>query len=149
MINNVSIHNKLIATDSKKIIDKYRAGVRAEVNKISNNNEVVAGFIMTNLIFNEFNMEYEHKSNLHALSDAYENLISFDVSDTDNMFEKRVVVVGSNKSKYILEHDIKGYEDKFRRFSRERDLIMLDCHHWVHFEKFEETLNHLLKLYNE
>ena len=130
-------------------METYKKEFKSKVFELVGNNEFIGEYLMTSFHFNKFNFQYQYKNNLPAILKAYESFLSFDVSEIDNLFERRIVVVGSTQSKYILEDDIKGYETKFGSFLRERDLLMLDCSHSVQFDKFEETLNHLLKLYND
>jgi hypothetical protein len=111
-------------------------------------NQMLAGFLMMSFHFNEDEMEYEYRTNLPELEKGYELICSKNFSYGKDLFTKNVRVVGSERAKYIQEHDVDAFEDIFPNFNKEKDLLMLDTNHWVHFSKFEETKNHLLPLFS-
>ena len=103
---------------------------------------------MTSFHFNDQTMQYEYKTNLKGMQNSYETIITYDLTNRGKQLSNKIKVVGSLKAGYIGEEDVGCFEDMFLGFSRERDLLMLDTNHWIHFTKPEETKNHQLSLFN-
>ena len=128
-------------------IRSYRERFRNEVLKISQENEMLTNFIMTNFVFNQSNYEFKAKSYLEALADGYENILSTDFRNKNLHFSNKVSIIGSTKAGYVEDRDQQIFKDLFPNLSIGEDILMLDSNHWVHYEKFLETKDHLSRLY--
>lgn len=105
-------------------------------------------FFLNNLMFNDLSLSYKYRSNMPALDENFDVISNFDLVNYSPSYHKKIQVVRSSKSQYILEKDIQAFESLFPKFCRKNTLYTLDSHHYIHLGKPIETLDHLLKVYD-
>lgn len=117
--------------------------------EVTNNNENLAKFFMTNLVPSSENPdEMKWRINLETLIRDY-HLTVDQVPESGLEYTGPIKVIAGEKSPYVPREHLEDFLENFPFINLEKDVSYLNCGHWVHSEKPKDFVNLFEKIDND
>lgn len=127
MLKNLNLKNKKFSSLQKIIHEK-----------ISDGNEDLTWFFLSNLVKdNDVKNSWRWRVNMDSICLNYLQLLRMG-NVNGNSYAGEVMVIKAKRSGFIPQDRISEFHKYFINFDQEKNLIEIDCGHWVHYEKPNE-----------